>query len=84
MSQDPQDPSDSPVGMSRRRPKGDKRVRTRARLLEAARELIREKGYEHTTLRDVAQRAGMTSGAIGAQYVSASAMNSSSRFLKFP
>ncbi len=64
MSQDPQDPSDSPVGTSRRRPKGDKRVRTRAQLLEAARELIREKGYEHTTLRDVAQRAGMTSGAI--------------------
>ena len=48
----------------RRRPKGDKRARTRAKLLEAARELIREKGYEHTTLQDVAQRAGMTSGAI--------------------
>ena len=48
----------------RRRPKGDKRARTRATLLAAARELIREKGYEHTTLQDVAQRAGMTSGAI--------------------
>jgi AcrR family transcriptional regulator len=48
----------------RRRPKGDKRVRTRAKLLEAARQLIREKGYEHTTLHEVAQRAGMTSGAI--------------------
>lgn len=45
-------------------PKGDKRARTRARLLEAARELIRETGYERTTLRAVAQRAGMTSGAI--------------------
>ncbi|MEZ5292337.1 MAG: helix-turn-helix domain-containing protein, partial [Vicinamibacterales bacterium] len=45
-------------------PKGDKRVRTRARLLEAARELIRETGYERTTLRAVARRAGMTSGAI--------------------
>jgi AcrR family transcriptional regulator len=55
---------DPPVETPRRRPKGDKRVRTRAKLLEAARELIREKGYEHTTLRDVAQRAGMTSGAI--------------------
>jgi AcrR family transcriptional regulator len=49
---------------NRRRPKGDKRARTRARLLEAARELVREKGYEKTTLRDVARRAGMTSGAI--------------------
>lgn len=45
-------------------PKGDKRARTRAALLEAARDLIREQGYERTTLRDVAARAGMTSGAI--------------------
>ena len=45
-------------------PKGDKRSRTRARLIEAARELIREKGYARTTLQDVATRAGMTSGAI--------------------
>jgi AcrR family transcriptional regulator len=48
----------------RRRPKGDKRARTRAKLLEAARELIREKGYARTTLQEVAERAGMTSGAI--------------------
>lgn len=46
------------------RSKGDKRARTRARLLEAARQLTREKGYEHTTLEDVALRAGMTTGAI--------------------
>ena len=45
-------------------PKGDKRARTRAKLLAAARELVREKGYERTTLQDVADRAGMTSGAI--------------------
>jgi AcrR family transcriptional regulator len=45
-------------------PKGDKRQRTRARLLEAARQLIREKGYERTTLEEVASRAGMTTGAI--------------------
>jgi AcrR family transcriptional regulator len=48
----------------RRKPKGDKRDRTRAALLEAARALIREKGYERTTLDAVAQRAGMTTGAI--------------------
>ena len=48
----------------RRRPKGDKRVRTRAALVEAAREVVREKGFERTTLQDVAARAGMTSGAI--------------------
>jgi AcrR family transcriptional regulator len=49
---------------SRRKPKGDKRHRTRAALLEAARSLIREKGYERTTLEEVAARAGMTTGAI--------------------
>src|ERR1700741_4249791 len=48
----------------RSKPKGDKRDRTRAALLEAARALIREKGYERTTLEDVATRAGMTTGAI--------------------
>src|SRR3984893_19332903 len=48
----------------RRQPKGDKRERTRAKLLEAARFLIREKGYEHTTLEDIAEKAGMTTGAI--------------------
>ena len=49
---------------SRRQPKGDKRDRTRAKLMEAARSLIREKGYEHTTLDAIAERAGMTTGAI--------------------
>ncbi len=48
----------------RRQPKGDKRDRTRTKLLEAARSLIREKGHEHTTLEDIAVRAGMTTGAI--------------------
>jgi AcrR family transcriptional regulator len=48
----------------RGQPKGDKRERTRAALLEAARALIRERGYERTTLEKVAKRAGMTTGAI--------------------
>ena len=46
------------------RPKGDKRARTRARLMDAALELTREKGFEHTTLQEIAGRAGMTTGAI--------------------
>ena len=50
--------------LTRRRPKGDKRARTRAALMEAARQLAREKGYEATTMEEVARRAGMTSGAI--------------------
>jgi AcrR family transcriptional regulator len=49
---------------ARRRPKGDKRARTRAALLEAARALIREKGHERATMEDVARRAGMTGGAL--------------------
>jgi len=48
----------------RGKPKGDKRERTRAALLEAARALVRERGYERTTLEKVAKRAGMTTGAI--------------------
>jgi AcrR family transcriptional regulator len=54
----------SGTGNPRRRPKGDKRARTRAKLLEAARALTRQKGYEHTTMEDIAHRAGMTTGAI--------------------
>src|SRR5215831_13517746 len=50
--------------MARGKPKGDKRERTRAALLEAARALVRERGHERTTLEKVAQRAGMTTGAI--------------------
>jgi AcrR family transcriptional regulator len=56
--------TDSEQSSARRQPKGDKRDRTRAKLLEAARWLIREKGYEHTTLEEIADRAGMTTGAI--------------------
>lgn len=44
--------------------KGNKRQRTRSRLIEAATEVIREKGYDRTTLEEVARRAGMTRGAI--------------------
>jgi AcrR family transcriptional regulator len=54
----------SPPRQSKGQPKGDKRDRTRAKLLEAARSLIREKGHEHTTLEAIAERAGMTTGAI--------------------
>jgi AcrR family transcriptional regulator len=48
----------------RRRPKGDKRERTRARLVDAAAAVIGEKGWDRTSLEEVARRAGMTRGAI--------------------
>src|SRR5262245_18739540 len=57
-------PTSDHATSARRRPKGDKRLRTRAALLEAAAAVIREKGYEGTTLAEVAERAGMTRGAI--------------------
>src|SRR5215831_9056225 len=46
------------------RPKGDKRERTRAALIQAAAEIIGEKGWDRTSLEEVASRAGMTRGAI--------------------
>lgn len=58
------DSSDAASLSRRGRPKGDKRERTRAALLDAALALTREKGLEATTLQDVAERAGMTTGAI--------------------
>ena len=54
---------EAPVS-ARRRPKGDKRARTRAALIDAGRQIIREQGYDALTLASVAERAGMTTGAI--------------------
>lgn len=44
--------------------RGDKRQRTRARLIDAATILVNRKGYERTSLEEVARHAGMTRGAI--------------------
>lgn len=46
------------------KPKGDKRERTRGRLLDAALALTREQGFEQTTVQDIARRAGLSTGAI--------------------
>jgi AcrR family transcriptional regulator len=55
-------------------PKGDKRQRTRARLIEAATQVIGEKGYDRTSLEEVAARAGMTRGAIYGNFESREAL----------
>jgi AcrR family transcriptional regulator len=47
-----------------RPPKGDKRDRTRAALIAAAAFVIGEKGWDRTSLDEVARRAGMSRGAI--------------------
>jgi AcrR family transcriptional regulator len=50
-------------GVKARR-KAGKRERTRAALIEAAAQVIAEKGYHHASLEEIAARAGMTRGAI--------------------
>ena len=41
------------------RMKGDERVRTRAKLIEAAAAVIGEKGYDRASLEEIAARAGI-------------------------
>jgi AcrR family transcriptional regulator len=53
-----------PQSSPRRRPKGDKRARTRAKLIQVAAQLSEEKGYDGVTMQEVARRAGMSNGAI--------------------
>ena len=43
---------------------GERRARTQARLIKAAREAIAEKGFHRATLDEIAARAGLTKGAI--------------------
>jgi AcrR family transcriptional regulator len=49
---------------------GGKRGRTKVRLLDAAAELIEEKGLAAASLEAIARRAGMTRGAIYSNYAS--------------
>jgi AcrR family transcriptional regulator len=56
--------SDAPPESPRRRPKGDKRARTRAKLIAVAGQLSEEKGYDGVTMQEVARRAGMSNGAV--------------------
>jgi AcrR family transcriptional regulator len=45
------------------KPRGDKREKTRAKLIDAAATIINERGFDRTSLEAVATRAGMTRGA---------------------
>lgn len=44
------------------------KVRTRQKVLEAARELFSERGYDPATIRDIARGAGMSTGAVFANF----------------
>ena len=44
------------------------KARTRAKVLEAAKALFAEKGYDAATIREIAKRAGMSTGAVFANF----------------
>jgi hypothetical protein len=56
--------ADAEAESPRRRPKGDKRARTRAKLIQVAAQLSEEKGYEGVSVQEVARRAGLSNGAV--------------------
>ena len=58
--------SDTPVKAPTRRALA--KQQTRAKVLEAARRLFSEQGYEGATIRDIAAAAGMSTGAVFANF----------------
>ncbi|MDR6624239.1 TetR/AcrR family transcriptional regulator [Caulobacter segnis] len=57
--------AEAPVKLTRR---ALAKQRTRERVLAAARRLFSERGYEGATIRDIAQAAGMSTGAVFASF----------------
>lgn len=57
--------SETPLKLTRR---ALAKQRTRERVLSAARRLFSERGYEGATIRDIAQAAGMSTGAVFASF----------------
>ena len=58
-------PTEAPIKLTRR---AMAKQRTRERVLSSARRLFSERGYEGTTIRDIAQVAGMSTGAVFASF----------------
>ncbi|MBC7669203.1 TetR/AcrR family transcriptional regulator [Caulobacter sp. DWR2-3-1b2] len=57
--------TETPIKMTRR---ALAKQHTRERVLSAARRLFTERGYEGATIRDIAQAAGMSTGAVFASF----------------
>jgi AcrR family transcriptional regulator len=62
----------SPIAESRAKPAGRRaaaKARTRVKLLEAAKRLFMAHGYDGATMRDIANDAGLSTGAVFANFV---------------
>lgn len=55
----------APAKLNRRQ---EAKAKTRAKVMQAARELFGELGYDGATIRDIAKRAGMSTGAVFANF----------------
>ena len=64
-SQSPTSPETEEPRLNRRQAA---KVRTRQKVLDAARNLFAERGYEAATIRDIAKVAGMSTGAVFANF----------------
>ena len=64
----PQSDSQSETETPRLNRRQAAKVRTRQKVLEAARQLFAERGYEPATIRDIAKGAGMSTGAVFANF----------------
>jgi AcrR family transcriptional regulator len=62
----PFEPVDGPEATSNRRTLS--KIRTRRKVLDSARALFTERGYEASTIRDIARHAGMSTGAVFANF----------------
>lgn len=64
----PSQTPDSDVETPRLNRRQAAKVRTRQKVLDAARTLFAERGYEPATIRDIAKGAGMSTGAVFANF----------------
>ncbi|MFN4295931.1 MAG: TetR/AcrR family transcriptional regulator [Brevundimonas sp.] len=64
----PFEPVEEPAGGPRLNRRQAAKVRTRQKVLDAARDLFSERGYDPATIRDIAKGAGMSTGAVFANF----------------
>lgn len=61
-------PAETPAGEPRLNRRQAAKIRTRGKVLDAARGLFAERGYDAATIRDIAKDAGMSTGAVFANF----------------